>query len=95
MNFSFTYVEGKKDECNAILTKVIEYNKVSNIFGSIAYSYWMKEHTDGLGYDAQEVFPDAASCEKYYRNFEACPFMEECMTLATLATQTKSEICIS
>ena len=27
LNFSFTYTEGKKDEFNALLTKVIEYNR--------------------------------------------------------------------
>jgi len=92
MNFSYSYVDGKKEECKAILNKTIEYNRESKMFGPVLFRFTMKEHADGNGYDAQEVFVDAVAVEKYYRNFEACPFMEECMSLATMITTTKSEV---
>ena len=92
-DFCYTYNEGRKDECNALLTRCIEYNKETKMFGDVLYSYSFKETEDGSGYMAQEVFPNAECCEKYFRNFENCPFMEELMTLAQMATVTKSEIC--
>ena len=92
MNFGYTYNEGKKEEVNAILTKIIEYNREAKMFGPVLYSFSFKEHADGNGYDAQEVFVDAEAVEKYYRNFETCPFMEECMSLASMITSCKSEI---
>ena len=93
MHFSFHYKNPEdKDKTNAILNKVIDYNTENGMKGVCLLSFRFTQHQDGKGYDAVEVFKDAESAEKYYRAFEACPFIQEAMTLAELAECKKSHI---
>lgn len=84
MEFSYKYDDmANKDKTNDILTRVIEFNRQSDMFGKHLLSYRFTQTADG--FDAIELFKSGASAQAYYENFEKCPFIEEVMELATLA----------
>ena len=81
-----------KDKTNAILNKSVEFNSSNGMKGTCLLSFSFTQHPDGKGYDAIEVFKDAESAEKYYRAFEACPYIQEFMALAELTECKRSHI---
>ena len=62
-------MEGCKEKVNTILNKTVVYNRETNMLGPVLTCLRFTEHADGKGYDALEVFADAAAAEKYYANF--------------------------
>ena len=93
MVFKYTYVEGKKEQVDALLTKIINYNQESGMLNDqIMRSFKFEHSEDGNGYSGIEVFADAGAATKYYENFMKAPFMEEMMGLSALTTQTSGLI---
>ena len=93
MLFTYLYKDpANKDAVNGILDKIIEFNKGNGMLGTCLLSLSFTQHADGKGYDAIEVFKDAESVEKYYRAFEACPFMEDIMTMPPMIEGKRSDI---
>ena len=93
MHFTYLYKNSAdKDKVNSILDKSVAYNTGNGMKDTCLKSMSFTQHPDGKGYDAIEVFKDAESAEKYYRAFEACPDMQEFMSLAEMIECKRADI---
>ena len=93
MHFTYLYKDAAdKSKVNSILDKVVAYNTGNGMKDTCLKSMCFTQHPDGRGYDAVEVFKDAESAEKYYRAFEACPDIQEFMTLAEMIECKRADI---
>ena len=88
LRFSYSYNEGCKEKVDAIIDKVIEYNKENGMFDGTVLTNYRFNHIEN-GYEAIEVFVNAEGASRYYEKFQQCPFIEEMMSMAGMIQQNK------
>ena len=88
MTFKYEYKEGRQDEVDALLDKLIVYYREKGEYGPVLTNFKF-EHVEG-GYSAVESFPNAAAYETHATNTLACPILEELMGMAAMITETEA-----
>ena len=92
--FSYTYKDvSKKDEVNACMDRYTTYCKESGVQGTSLMAMRFIAHADGKGFDAIEVYKDAANAEAFFRVMEADPnAAAQEATMESLTEMTSCEI---